>query len=138
MTFNRLGVVGAGNMGSGIAQKMAAEGFQVTLVDLDESRVARGLDGIQATLAQGVERRILTPQAAHDIAGRIHGTADLAALAQADLVVEAVFEEFAIKQGVFERLEDVCRVDAILATNTSSFSVTEIAAALKRPQRTLG
>jgi enoyl-CoA hydratase/3-hydroxyacyl-CoA dehydrogenase len=138
MTFQRLGVVGAGNMGSGIAQKMASEGFQVTLVDLDDARVARGLDAIETTLAQGIERKILTPQGARDIGSRVHGTSDLAALAHADLVVEAVFEEFAVKRQLFDTLEQVCRVDAVLATNTSSFSVTELADGLERPERMLG
>jgi enoyl-CoA hydratase/3-hydroxyacyl-CoA dehydrogenase len=138
MSFSHLGVVGAGNMGSGIAQKMAAEGFSVTLVDIDDARVARGLDGIHTTLAQGIERRILTTHDVHEIAGRIHGTTDLGELAQVDLVVEAVFEEVTVKQRLFEQLEKICRVDAVLATNTSSFSVTELAAVLKRPERMLG
>lgn len=133
-----LGVVGAGNMGSGIAQKMAAEGFEVTLVDVDAGRVARGLDAIQATLAEAIARKILTADEAHAIARRIRGTHDLAELAGADLVVEAVFEEMDVKRDVFRRLDDVCRVDAVLATNTSSFSVTELADATRRPERVIG
>ena len=125
-------------MGSGIAQKMAAEGFDVALVDVDDERVARGLDGIQTTLAEGMARKILTDDQARAIAGRIHGTTQLADLAKADLVVEAVFEEMAVKRDLFRRLDEVCRVDAILATNTSSFSVTELAAATRRPERVIG
>jgi enoyl-CoA hydratase/3-hydroxyacyl-CoA dehydrogenase len=133
-----LAVVGAGNMGSGIAQKMATEGFEVTLVDVDDQRVARGLESIQATLADGVARKILTADQAAAIAGRVHGTTELADLADADLVVEAVFEDLAIKRDLFHRLDDVCRVEAILATNTSSFSVTELSRATRRPGRVLG
>lgn len=136
--MRHLGVVGAGNMGSGIAQKMAAEGFQVALVDVDDARVSRGLDTIQATLTDAIGRRILTPDEAAAIAGRIHGSTALADLASADLIVEAVFEDSGVKRDVFRRLDEVCRVDAILATNTSSFSVSDLADATRRPERVIG
>jgi enoyl-CoA hydratase/3-hydroxyacyl-CoA dehydrogenase len=136
--FRALAVVGAGNMGSGIAQKLATEGFPVTLVDLDADRVARGLARIEETLAQGVERRIFPAADARVIAGRIRGTARFEDLGDADLVVEAVFEDLAVKKDVFARLDRVCREDAVLATNTSSFSVAELAAATTRPGRVLG
>src|SRR5437868_2910904 len=102
-----LGVIGAGNMGSGIAQKMASEGFDVTLVDLDDARVDRGLRSIASTLAQGVERRILTADDARLIEARVHGTTSFEALRDADLIVEAVFEEMSVKKDVFERLDRV-------------------------------
>ena len=123
-TFETLGVVGAGTMGSGIAQKMATEGFRVILVDLDDDKVARGLSMIRSTLEQGVERGILKPPQVQEIQGRIEGSADMGRLAEADLVVEAVFEDLAVKRDVFLRLERACRKDAILATNTSSLSCT--------------
>ena len=104
-TFQKLGVVGAGTMGSGIAQKMASEGFEVFLVDLDDEKVARGRSIIRSTLEQAVERKILKPAQVAEIEGRIHGTADMARLVEADLVVEAVFEDLAVKRDVFERLE---------------------------------
>src|SRR4051794_29411905 len=88
-----LAVVGAGNMGSGIAQKMATQGFPVTLVDLDDAKVARGLAIIDKTLAEGVARKVFKPEQAAAIRARIEGTADFAKLAGADLVVEAVFED---------------------------------------------
>src|SRR5262245_38827088 len=91
---SRLGVVGAGNMGSGIAQKMATEGFDVFLVDVDQARVARGLDVIEATLADGVARKVFAEADVPRIMARIHGTVQFEALAAADLVVEAVFEDF--------------------------------------------
>ncbi len=136
--FERLAVVGAGNMGSGIAQKMASEGFTVTLVDLDDQKVARGLSIIDKTLEDGVQRAIFKADEVAAIRGRLRGTSRFVDLADTDLVVEAVFEDLAIKKSVFQRLDEVCRPDAILATNTSSYSVTELAAATTRPERVVG
>ena len=135
---NRLAVIGAGNMGSGIAQKIASEGYDVTLVDLDDEKVQRGLGIIRDTLAEGVERKIFSAAAAAKIEGRIRGTADWNDLADADLVIEAVFEDLDVKRNVFERLEGVCRPDAILATNTSSFLVSDLCDTAKHPERVLG
>ena len=133
-----LAVIGAGNMGSGIAQKAATEGFPVILVDIDDAKVARGLAIIDKTLADGVERKIFRPDDAKAISERITGTADWSKLVEADLVVEAVFEDFDVKKEVLARLETVCRPDAILATNTSSFLVTELAKGMKHPERMVG
>jgi len=137
-TFRTLGVVGAGNMGSGIAQKMATEGFRVVLVDLDDDKVARGLSIIRSTLEQGVERGILKPPQVQEIQSRVVGSADMGRLTEADLVVEAVFEDLAVKRDVFQRLERACRPDAILATNTSSFLVSQMAERLAHPERLVG
>ena len=136
--FDRLAVVGAGNMGSGIAQKMATEGFSVTLVDLDDEKVARGLSIINKTLADAVQRGIFSAAESAAIDQRITGTTRFEDLAGVDLVVEAVFEDLDIKKRVFRRLDEVCRPDAILATNTSSYAVTELAAATTRPERVVG
>jgi enoyl-CoA hydratase/3-hydroxyacyl-CoA dehydrogenase len=133
-----LGVVGAGNMGSGIAQKMATEGFEVVLVDTDDEKVARGLSTIERTLSEAVDRGIMKADRTRAIRDRIRGTARYEDLAPADLVVEAVFEDFALKQDVFRKLEAVCRPDTILATNTSSYLVTEIAKAVRHSGRVLG
>jgi enoyl-CoA hydratase/3-hydroxyacyl-CoA dehydrogenase len=138
MSANRLAVVGAGNMGSGIAQKIAMEGLDVTLVDIDEECVARGLAAIDRTLAEAVRRGVMNPAKAAAARARVHGTARLEDAAAADLVIEAVFEELALKQDVFRRLDAVCRPETILATNTSSFLVSEIAAVVKRPSRVIG
>jgi enoyl-CoA hydratase/3-hydroxyacyl-CoA dehydrogenase len=136
--FERLAVVGAGNMGSGIAQKMATEGYAVTLVDLDDERVARGLKIIETTIDEGVARRIFTPGDAAAILGRIGGTARFEDLSGVDLVVEAVFEDFEVKTDVFRRLDGVSDRHTILATNTSSYSVSQLAAATRHPERVLG
>ena len=125
-------------MGSGIAQKMATEGFDVLLVDVDDEKVARGLATIERTLKEAVDRGIMRADRTRAIRDRIQGSARYEDLAPADLVVEAVFENFALKQDVFRKLEAVCRPDAILATNTSSYLVSEIAAATKHPGRVLG
>jgi enoyl-CoA hydratase / 3-hydroxyacyl-CoA dehydrogenase len=136
--FERLAVVGAGNMGSGIAQKMATEGFRVMLLDLDDEKVARGLGIIERTLNDGVQRGIFGAPDVAAILQRITGSSRFEDLADADLVVEAVFEDLDVKRRVFRRLDEVCRPDTILATNTSSFAVTELAAATTRPQRVVG
>jgi enoyl-CoA hydratase/3-hydroxyacyl-CoA dehydrogenase len=136
--MDTLGVVGAGNMGSGIAQKIAAEGFDVVLVDVDDERVARGLGAIERTLGEAVARRVMSADAAAAARARVHGTSRLEELADADVVIEAVFEDLRLKQDVFRSLDTICRHDAILATNTSSFLVADIASVVKRPARVLG
>ncbi len=133
-----LAVIGAGNMGSGIAQKAATEGFPVILVDLDDAKVARGLSIIDETLAGGVSRKIFSADDAKAIRGRITGTSDWTKLSAADLVIEAVFEDFDVKKDVFRRLENVCREDTILATNTSSFLVSDLAKGMAHPERMIG
>ena len=134
----KLAVIGAGNMGSGIAQKIATEGYPVTLVDLDDEKVARGMEIIRTTLKEGVERRIFRPEQAEEIEGRIEGTSDWSRLSDVDLVVEAVFEDEAVKKKVFARLEEHCSPSAILATNTSSFLITELAEGMEHPERFVG
>ncbi len=136
--FGKLAVIGAGNMGSGIAQKLATEGFEVVLVDLDDDKVGRGLDSIKKTLDEGVERKIFKAEKAEAILGRVHGSSDWSDLADVDLVVEAVFEDLEVKRKVFRTLEQHCSPDAILGTNTSSFHVTDIAEGLERPERVVG
>jgi enoyl-CoA hydratase/3-hydroxyacyl-CoA dehydrogenase len=125
-------------MGGGIAQKMATAGFRVSLLDLDEEKVARGIDNIRATLGEGAERGIFTPEQVDSIMARVIGGCDWEQLAHADLVVEAVFENLDIKREVFRKLEATCRPDAILATNTSSFTVHEVSEDLEHRQRALG
>ena len=93
----KIGVIGAGNMGSGIAQKMAQEGLNVVMVDIKDEFVQRGLDTIKGLLAEGVERKIFNPEQVEATLGRIMGTTDFGAVADADLVVEAVFEDKQVK-----------------------------------------
>ncbi|GAB6906830.1 conserved hypothetical protein [Desulfosarcina cetonica] len=133
-----IGVVGAGNMGSGIAQKLAQEGLNVIMLDMEEAYVARGVSTIRSLLAQGVERKVLTPEKMEQTLGRIKGTTDLNTLADADLVIEVVFENKGVKKGLFANLDKICGPKTILATNTSSFYVGELAQATGRPDRFVG
>jgi len=133
-----LAVVGAGNMGSGIAQKMATEGFRVLLVDLNQAAVDRGLANIAKTLDEGVARKIFKPEQAEGIKSRVVGTTDWAQLAAAELVVEAVFEDLGVKKDVFRRLGEHTRQDCVLGTNTSSFYVRDLLDVTKHPERVVG
>jgi len=133
-----VGVVGAGNMGSGIAQKLAQEGLEVVLQDMKKEFVDRGVANIRKTLEQGVERKILTPEQVEETMNRIQGTDDPQGLANADLIIEAIFEDEKVKKELFANLDSVCAPKTILATNTSSFYVSELAKATKRPDRFVG
>jgi len=134
----KIGVVGAGNMGSGIAQKIAQEGMDVTLVDVTEAQVERGLSIISKTLEEGVARGVFTLQQVKEARDRIHATTSYEALKDADLIVEAVFENLEVKSEVFKKLDAICDDKTILATNTSSLYVKDLAKATNRPDRVVG
>ena len=138
-TIERVTVVGAGTMGHGIAQVAAAAGMQVSLHDLSEEEIHRGLDAVRSNLDKGVERGKVTPEQREATLARLHAAQDLdAAVADADLVVEAVPESLELKHGIFERLDRAAPHDALLASNTSSLSIDKIASATLRPERVLG
>jgi len=124
-------------MGAGIAQTFATAGHDVTMVDVADAQLARGMKAIAASLAKLEEKGAL-PAAASDIAARVRATTDIAALAGAELVVEAAFEDPAIKQELFATLDRVTKSDAILASNTSSISIDGLAARTARPARVVG
>ncbi|MER7165016.1 3-hydroxyacyl-CoA dehydrogenase family protein [Micromonospora sp. NPDC000207] len=134
----RLAVVGAGLMGSGIAQVAAQAGWQVTLRDLDEAATGRGLAGIRTSLEKFAEKGRIEASEVDATLARITPTTDLEAVAEADLVVEAVFEKLEIKQEVFRALDKLCGADTVLATNTSAIPVTQIAAVTQRPEAVVG
>ncbi|MFT7517865.1 MAG: enoyl-CoA hydratase/3-hydroxyacyl-CoA dehydrogenase [Myxococcota bacterium] len=136
--INKFAVIGAGNMGSGIAQKIATEGFRVVLVDLDDEKVARGIGIIKDMLSQGVERKVFKPAQAEAILANIEGTSDWSRLGNVDLVIEAVFENIEVKRSVFKRLSENCKPTAILGTNTSSFLVKELVDSVTNPERLVG
>jgi enoyl-CoA hydratase/3-hydroxyacyl-CoA dehydrogenase len=136
--IKKIGVVGAGNMGSGIAQKIAQEGIPVVMVDLNEEFVQRGLDTIRRLLQEGVERKLFKPEQVDQILGRVTGTTDFEAVADADIVIEAVFEDKQVKAELFAKLDQICSPQTILATNTSSFYVREFAEKTSRPDRFVG
>jgi enoyl-CoA hydratase/3-hydroxyacyl-CoA dehydrogenase len=133
-----IGVVGAGNMGAGIAQKYAMEGFPVVVVDVDDAAAQRGKARVQATLTEGVQRKLFTPEKAEEILGRMRFTGDRDALVGAALIVEAVFEDLKVKRDLFTDLDSRCGPETLLATNTSSFLVDDLAPGLKHPERVLG
>jgi 3-hydroxybutyryl-CoA dehydrogenase len=134
----KLFVVGAGLMGSGIAQVAASAGWQVTVRDVDEQALTRGLAAIEKSLAKFVEKDVIAGGQRDEALGRISTTTDLDAAADADFVVEAVFERLDVKHDVFAALDKVCRDDAVLATNTSAIPITKIAAATGRPESVVG
>jgi len=134
----RLAVIGAGLMGSGIAQVAAQAGWQVTLRDLDDAAVRRGLAGIRKSLEKFVAKGAVTEADAEAALERIEPTVDLGAAAAADIVVEAVFEELSVKKTLFGELDKICKDGAVLATNTSAIPVTQIAAATRRPEAVVG
>jgi len=137
--IQRVAIVGAGNMGSGIAQKSAQEEFDVQMVDREQQWVDRGQGIIGNFLTEAVERRIFNEQQVDGIKGRITGVVGVENTAEnTDLVIEAVFEDFEIKTAVFETLDAACGPDTILASNTSSLSVNALAEATGRPDRFVG
>ncbi|MED5230863.1 MAG: 3-hydroxyacyl-CoA dehydrogenase NAD-binding domain-containing protein [Candidatus Thermoplasmatota archaeon] len=132
-------IIGAGNMGSGIAQKSAQEQFDVQMVDREEQWVERGQSIIDGFLDEAIERRIFREAEAEKIKSRITGVVGTENVANdTDLVIEAVFEDFAIKTAVFATLDEVCDEHTILASNTSSLSVNALAKATGRPDRFVG
>jgi len=132
-----IGVVGAGTMGAGIAQVFATAGLQVLLVDVDLEHLQRGQDGIEASLAK-LEAKGKLPRPASEIGGKVRTSISVADLARVSVVVEAVFEDVAVKSELLRRLDQTCRPEAILASNTSSISITKLAAATKRPEQVVG
>jgi enoyl-CoA hydratase / 3-hydroxyacyl-CoA dehydrogenase len=133
-----IGVVGAGNMGAGIAQKYATEGFTVIVVDVDDAAAQRGRDRVHQTLNEGVSRGIFSTEARDGILSRMTFTGNRDALKPAALVVEAIFEDKKVKQELFSDLDKRLPKDTILATNTSSFYVDDVAAGLSHPERVIG
>lgn len=136
--IQKIGVIGAGNMGSGIVQKIAQEGIPVVMIDTQDEFVQRGLNTIKRLLQEGVERKLFQPEKVAETLSRITATTDFEAVRDADLVIEAVFEDKAVKTGLFKKLDAICSEKTILATNTSSFYVREFAGQISRPDRFVG
>jgi 3-hydroxybutyryl-CoA dehydrogenase len=137
-SIERVGVVGAGTMGSGIAQVAAQAGYDVVMRDIEQAFVENGFDSIDASLGRLVESEKLSREEADAARERITGTTELDDLADCDLVVEAALEEMDVKQDVFADLDDVTDDDVVLATNTSTLSITTIASATDRPESVVG
>ena len=138
MEIKKIGVIGAGTMGNGIAQVAAQIGCEVVMRDIEDSFVERGIKSIDKFLSKSVEKGKLQADEKQKIMGRIKGTTKMADLKDVDFVVEAVIEDLTLKKSVFKELDSLCRPEVILSSNTSSMSITEIAAATRRPEKVCG
>ena len=138
MAIKKVAVIGAGTMGNGIAQVFAQRGFPVTMIDIDKEYVERGMAAIDKNLSRLVKKEIIDEKEKSEIIARIGTSTGLEAAKGSDLVVEAVFESFDVKKEVFSKLDLICGKEAIFASNTSSISITKIAAVTKCPDRFIG
>jgi len=138
MSILTIGVIGAGQMGNGIAHVSAQAGLTVVMQDISEAFAAKGVANIDKNLQRGVDKGKLTAEEKAAILGRIRTTTALEDLADCDIVVEAATENWVIKKQIFETLDKVCKPGAILASNTSSISITKLAAVTKRPDVVIG
>ena len=138
MEIKKIGVIGAGAMGNGIAQMAAQIGCEVILRDIKEEFVERGMKNIDRFLSKSVEKGKTEAAQKDAILGRIQGTTEMSDLKDVDFVIEAVIENLDLKKSVFKELDELCAPHVILASNTSSMSLTEIAAATNRPEKVCG
>ena len=138
MTIQTVGVIGAGTMGSGIAQVCAQAGIEVTMQDIDEAATARGLKTIAGSLARLVKKGSIDEAARGAMLARVHPVTDPQALAACDLVIEAATENEGLKEKILRNVDALVRPGTIIATNTSSISITKLAAVMKEPERFVG
>jgi 3-hydroxybutyryl-CoA dehydrogenase len=137
-SVSQIGVVGAGTMGSGIAQVAATAGYDVVMRDIEPEYVESGFETIEDSLGRLTDREEITKSEAEAVRERINGTTELGDLSECDLIVEAALEEIDIKRDIFADLDEIAAEDAVLATNTSTLSITTIAAATDRPGSVVG
>jgi 3-hydroxybutyryl-CoA dehydrogenase len=133
-----IGVIGAGTMGNGIAQTAAGAGFNVVMCDIDQAYLDRGVQNISKSLDRFVKKETMTEEQKNEVLGRIKTTTSLDDLKDCSLIVEAATENFEIKKQIFEKLDQIAGSDTILSSNTSSISITKIAAVTKRPEKVIG
>jgi 3-hydroxybutyryl-CoA dehydrogenase len=138
LSIETIGVVGAGTMGNGIAQVAARAGLQVIMRDVKEEFLQRGMAAVDKSLQRDVDKERLKAEEKQAIVARIRTVTGMEQLAEADLVVEAVTEDLSVKQDVFRQLDELTKPDAILASNTSSISITKLGAATRRPDKVIG
>jgi 3-hydroxybutyryl-CoA dehydrogenase len=136
--FSTIGVIGLGTMGAGIAEVFARNGYQVVGVEQSEETLKRGRQHVEHSTGRAVKRGKLTEEQQEELVGRITFTTDMGDVKDCGLVVEAVVEQLPVKQDIFRKLDGIVRPDAVLATNTSSLSVTEIGTATSHPGRVIG
>jgi 3-hydroxybutyryl-CoA dehydrogenase len=138
MEIKTIGVVGAGQMGNGIAQVASYSGFQVVMSDIADSFVQKGLSTILKNLDRMLEKGKISSQKKEEILGRIMGTTQIKDMADVDFVIEAATENESLKLNIFKELDQICRKDTTLSSNTSSISITKIASATQRPSQVIG
>lgn len=138
MEIKKVGVIGAGTMGNGIAHVFAKSGYEVVLVETQQSALDRGMQTIRSNMDREVAKNKLTAENRDAALKRVRGGLERSALAECDFVVEAAFEKFEIKQEIFRDLDRLCRSEVILSSNTSSISITKIAAQTGRPEKVIG
>ena len=138
MEIKTLGVIGSGQMGSGIAQVAAASGLSVIMNDIKDEFVEKGFSVIEKSLARLVKKEKITEEDQKSILGRVEGSTSIEDMVKADFVVEAATENESLKLKIFKDLDEFCKGSVILSSNTSSISITKIAAATKRPEKVIG
>lgn len=138
MSIKTVGVVGCGLMGSGIAEVVAKNGYSVIVREVNDEFLQKGLARIRASTQKAVDRNKITVEARDQLLARIRGTTHLEEFSECDYVVEAAIENLNLKKDIFERLDSITRPDVILASNTSSLSIAEMAAKTKKPDKVLG
>jgi 3-hydroxybutyryl-CoA dehydrogenase len=138
MDIRKVGVIGAGTMGNGIAHVFAKSGYEVTLVEVEQKYLDRGLETIGKNLDREVSKNKITAEEKAAASARIHGSLSRKDLASCDFVIEAATEKLDIKSEIFRDIDQICRPEIILATNTSSISITKLAAVTKRPDKIIG
>lgn len=138
MDIKTIGVVGAGQMGNGIAQVASQAGFRVVMSDIADSFVQKGLSTISKNLDRMVEKGKIPSQTKNEVMGRVKGTVQIKEMAGVDFAVEAATENETLKLNIFKELDQVCRKEVILSSNTSSISITKIASATQRPSQVIG
>jgi 3-hydroxybutyryl-CoA dehydrogenase len=140
MAIKKIGVLGAGLMGSGIAQVAASSGYQVTVVEVSDEVIQRGLGGIEKSLAKFAEKGSITAAQKDETMGRLRGTTRYEDLADADFIIEAIIENLSIKRETYAQLDQLCKPETIFASNTSSLSITEMMTATspERQRRFIG
>ena len=136
--MKKIGVLGTGTMGAGIIQVLAQNGFEVVLRARRETSVANGIATVEKNLDRLVAKEKMTADEKAAVMGRIHGSTDISIVADADLIIEAATEDMEQKKALFKELDELCKPETIIATNTSSLSITEIATATNRPDRIIG
>ncbi len=138
MEIRKVGVVGCGAMGAGITQVVLQGGYEVIVREMDEVRLRTGLERVKASLEKQVAKQAVSPEATKEALARLNGTVGLESLSDCDLVIEAIFEDLTAKVEQFKALDQVCKKETVFASNTSSLSITEMAAATSRKERFIG